>query len=173
MRRLGCHADGFPKRRVRVNGLADVHRVGAHLDGQCDFTNHVAGVGADHATAQNPAVTMRFFAVVKQQLGKAFVAAVGNGTPGCAPGEQALLQDTAEGSGRQSVLNCGVMGFGGAIIVAWYSRQREYRADCGSADLMGRPQAMGINGAPSGLMALFSSHPPIEQRIAALQNAQR
>jgi heat shock protein HtpX len=30
-------------------------------------------------------------------------------------------------------------------------------------------QAMGITGAPSGLMALFSSHPPIEQRIAALQ----
>jgi heat shock protein HtpX len=83
-----------------------------------------------------------------------------------------------------------------AIIVAWFSRQREFRADRGSADLMGRPQpmvnalarlgglapgelpksiqAMGISGAPSGLMALFASHPPIEQRIAALQgNAAR
>jgi heat shock protein HtpX len=88
-----------------------------------------------------------------------------------------------------------VLGALAAIIVAWFSRQREFRADRGSADLMGRPQpmmhalarlgglppgelpktvqAMGITGVPSGLMALFSSHPPIEQRIAALQNAPR
>ena len=85
-----------------------------------------------------------------------------------------------------------VLGALAAIIVAWFSRQREFRADRGSADLMGRPQpmmhalarlgglppgelpktvqAMGITGVPSGWMALFSSHPPIEQRIAALQN---
>jgi heat shock protein HtpX len=78
-----------------------------------------------------------------------------------------------------------------AIIVAWFSRQREFRADAGAADLMGRKepmigalarlggldpgempktvQTMGINGRPSGIMALFSSHPPIEDRIAALQ----
>ena len=84
-----------------------------------------------------------------------------------------------------------VLGVLAAIVVAWFSRHREFRADRGAADLMGRPQpmmnalarlgglpagelpksvqAMGINGAPSGLMALFSSHPPIEQRIAALQ----
>ena len=88
-----------------------------------------------------------------------------------------------------------VLGLLAAIIVAWFSRQREFRADRGAADLMGNPrpmmralarlggltpgelpktvQAMGITGMPSGLMALFSSHPPIEQRIAALQNAQR
>ena len=88
-----------------------------------------------------------------------------------------------------------VLGALAAIIVAWFSRQREFRADRGSADLMGRPQpmmhalarlgglppgelpktvqAMGITGVPSGVMALFSSHPPIEQRIAALQNAPR
>jgi heat shock protein HtpX len=88
-----------------------------------------------------------------------------------------------------------VLGVLAAIIVAWFSRQREFRADRGSADLMGRPQpmmhalarlgglppgelpktvqAMGINGMPSGLMALFSTHPPIEQRISALQNSQR
>jgi heat shock protein HtpX len=84
-----------------------------------------------------------------------------------------------------------VLGVLAAMIVAWFSRQREFRADRGSADLMGNaspmqhalarlgglppgelPQsvkAMGITGAPSSLMKLFSSHPPIEERIAALQ----
>ncbi|MBK9362854.1 MAG: protease HtpX [Rubrivivax sp.] len=84
-----------------------------------------------------------------------------------------------------------VLGVLASIIVAWFSRQREYRADKGAADLMGRkqpminalarlggmdpgqlPQAvatMGISSRPSGLMALFSSHPPIEDRIRALQ----
>ena len=88
-----------------------------------------------------------------------------------------------------------VLGVLAAIIVAWFSRQREFRADRGSAELMGRAQpmmhalarlgglppgelpktvqAMGIIGMPNGLMALFSSHPPIEQRIAALQQASR
>ncbi|RJG06461.1 protease HtpX [Noviherbaspirillum cavernae] len=81
-----------------------------------------------------------------------------------------------------------------SIIVAWFSRYREFRADAGSAKLLGSPQpmvkalarlggleppvsmpkafeAMGINGAPSGFSALFASHPPIEQRIAALRGA--
>jgi len=71
----------------------------------------------------------------------------------------------------------------------WFSRWREYRADAGSANLAGRdkmisalrrlqqakdPQplpdemaAFGITGA--GLKELFASHPPLEQRIAALQ----
>jgi heat shock protein HtpX len=88
-----------------------------------------------------------------------------------------------------------VLGVLAAIIVAWFSRQREFRADRGSADLLGSPrpmmnalarlgglapgelpksiQAMGISGVPNGLMALFASHPPIEQRIAALQQPQR
>jgi heat shock protein HtpX len=86
-----------------------------------------------------------------------------------------------------------VLGVLAAIIVAWFSRQREYRADAGAAQLMGRKQpminalarlgglepaelpqsmqAMGISGKPSGLMALFSSHPPIEDRIRALQQS--
>jgi heat shock protein HtpX len=84
-----------------------------------------------------------------------------------------------------------VLGMLAAVVVAWFSRQREYRADRGAADLMGRKQpminalarlggmdpgqlpktvqTMGINARPSGLMALFSSHPPIEDRIRALQ----
>ena len=84
-----------------------------------------------------------------------------------------------------------VLGFLAAIVVAWFSRQREFRADAGAAAYMGstRPmvsalqrlggmdpgelpqnvKTMGINARPGGLMALFSSHPPIEQRIAALQ----
>jgi heat shock protein HtpX len=84
-----------------------------------------------------------------------------------------------------------VLGFLAAIIVAWFSRQREYRADAGAAAYMGssRPmvsalarlgglepgelpqqvKAMGISSRPSGLMALFSSHPALEDRIAALQ----
>ena len=86
-----------------------------------------------------------------------------------------------------------VLGVLAAVIVAWFSRQREFRADAGAAALMGRKQpminalarlggldpgqlpqsmaAMGINGRPSGLMALFSSHPPMEDRIRALQAA--
>jgi heat shock protein HtpX len=76
------------------------------------------------------------------------------------------------------------------IIVAYFSRQREFRADAGSARLLGTPQPMigaltrlggmqpgalpqsiatsGVNGGP-GWGALFASHPPIEVRIRALQ----
>jgi heat shock protein HtpX len=81
-----------------------------------------------------------------------------------------------------------------SIIVAWFSRYREFRADAGSAQLLGNPQPMvkalarlggleppesmpetfksfGINGGGSGFSALFASHPPIEERIAALRGA--
>ena len=84
-----------------------------------------------------------------------------------------------------------VLGFAAAIVVAWFSRHREFRADAGSAELLGRKQPM-INalarlggmvpgelpksvqsfGIAGGVGQLFSSHPPIEERIAALQNAQ-
>jgi len=83
-----------------------------------------------------------------------------------------------------------VLGFVASMIVAWFSRQREFRADAGSAQLLGRKQpmvnalgrlgqmqagalpssvaAMGITG---DLGKLFASHPPLEERIAALQAA--
>ncbi|AMK21395.1 gamma-glutamyl kinase [Sphingobium sp. TKS] len=70
-----------------MDGLADVHRVGAHLDGQGDLADHVAGVRADDAAAQDAAVAVRLGAVVEQQLGKAFVAPVGDGAAAGRPGE--------------------------------------------------------------------------------------
>ncbi|MEY4420103.1 MAG: hypothetical protein RLZZ498_699 [Pseudomonadota bacterium] len=83
-----------------------------------------------------------------------------------------------------------VLGFVASMVVAWFSRYREFRADEGSAKLLGSKQpminalarlnslqagelpasvaAMGITG---GLGKLFASHPPLEERIAALQAA--
>jgi heat shock protein HtpX len=81
-----------------------------------------------------------------------------------------------------------VLGFLAAIVVAWFSRQREFRADAGAAQLMGRkqpminalarlgglhagelPKSMAALGITGGLGKLFSTHPPIEERIQALQ----
>jgi len=84
-----------------------------------------------------------------------------------------------------------IFGILASVIVAWFSRHREFRADAGAAGLMGTPtpmvsalrrlggldadglpqnmQAMGISGGRKWL-AMFASHPPIEQRIAALQS---
>jgi len=82
-----------------------------------------------------------------------------------------------------------VLGFAAAIVVAWFSRHREFRADAGATRLMGRKQPMihalarlgGLHTAelPKSVAALgiaggigqwFATHPPIEERIAALQN---
>jgi len=84
-----------------------------------------------------------------------------------------------------------VLGILASIIVMWFSRQREFRADAGGANLTGRHKmiaalrrlqklhepsqlpdqmaAFGINGRKSGMAKLFMSHPPLEARIAALE----
>ena len=83
-----------------------------------------------------------------------------------------------------------LLGFVAGMIVAWFSRQREFRADAGAAQLMGRKQPMinalaRLGGLPAGELPkaveamgitgsfgkLFATHPPIEERIAALQAA--
>ena len=56
MRHFRRHANAFAKRRVWVDGFANVHCICAHLNCQSDLTNHVARVGTDNATAQNLAV---------------------------------------------------------------------------------------------------------------------
>ena len=90
-----------------------------------------------------------------------------------------------------TVLVCQIVfGILASMVVAWFSRRREYRADAGSAEYLGTPnkmvaalrrldgmakqplpesmQAMGISGGKLSL--LFSTHPTIEKRIAALEH---
>jgi heat shock protein HtpX len=83
-----------------------------------------------------------------------------------------------------------VFGVLASLIVAWFSRYREFRADAGSARLLGSPRPMiaalgRLGGLESGglpdsvkafgiggpIGSLFATHPPIEARIAALQAA--
>ncbi|MET3120672.1 heat shock protein HtpX [Oxalobacteraceae bacterium GrIS 2.11] len=85
-----------------------------------------------------------------------------------------------------------IFGIAASVIVCWFSRQREFRADAGSAKLLGRsqpminalsrlgalepgelPKSMAASGISdkSGVAALFSTHPPMEQRIAALRGS--
>jgi heat shock protein HtpX len=82
----------------------------------------------------------------------------------------------------------------GMIVVAWFSRQREFRADAGGARLAGRQKMIGalealkqttelvdteqrslatlkIAGAPGGFLSLFATHPPLDVRIEALKRA--
>ena len=83
------------------------------------------------------------------------------------------------------------LGFLATIIVMWFSRQREFRADAGGANLSGRQNminalkrlqsahepehmpekvaALGISGERGGMMRLFMTHPPLEERIARLE----
>ena len=92
-----------------------------------------------------------------------------------------------------SILAQIVLSFFASTIVMWFSRRREFRADEGAAHLAGKQKmiaalkrlqgdqaedlpgefaAFGINGGrPTGIRALFMSHPPLEERIAALEGS--
>jgi len=85
-----------------------------------------------------------------------------------------------------------LLGILGSLVVFWFSRQREFRADAGAAKYTGRESMVSalkllgrtrllpeqpaslatlkISGKTSGWGRLFASHPPIEERIAALEN---
>jgi heat shock protein HtpX len=109
--------------------------------------------------------------------------------------DKVILRNQSEGPGigyyATTIIMDILLGVVAAIIVAWFSRQREFRADAGAAELMGNKQpminalarlggltpgelpqsvkAMGIGGK---MGSLFSTHPPMEQRIQALRDAQ-
>lgn len=110
-----------------------------------------------------------------------------------------IVFKTEEGHGPAyiitSIIAQIVLGILASIIVMWFSRQREFRADAGSAQLVGKGKmiaalerlkqqyepshlpdkmaAFGISGQPSQIGRLFMSHPPLEERIAALRQAAR
>ena len=114
--------------------------------------------------------------------------------------DKVLLRNNGEQRGRGigymvTVMVCEVLfGIAASLIVAWFSRQREFRADAGSARLLGSPvpmmhalarlggvapgalpqsmAALGIAGGNAGWSALFATHPPMEERIAALRGVQ-
>ena len=109
--------------------------------------------------------------------------------------DKVILKNNNDGPGMGYYITTIVMdivlGVAAHMVVAWFSRHREFRADAGAAQLMGRSQpmmnalarlggmvpgelpksvaAMGIAGS---MGKLFSTHPPIEERIAALRDAQ-
>jgi len=110
--------------------------------------------------------------------------------------DRIILKNEEEGHGIgffiTSLVAQIVFGILASVIVMWFSRQREYRADAGGAKLAGTQNminalealkrgtaeplpdqmaAFGINGKPSGhgLKLLFMSHPPLEDRIEALK----
>jgi heat shock protein HtpX len=114
--------------------------------------------------------------------------------------DRVLLRNEGRGTGPGFFIASFVaqilLGILASMIVMWFSRQREFRADAGGANLAGRDsmiraletlrrahepahlpeslRAFGISGGRAGgFRRLFMSHPPIEERIAALQNAGR
>jgi heat shock protein HtpX len=113
--------------------------------------------------------------------------------------DKVLLKNNGENRGpgigyMVTVFVCEIIfGLAASLIVAWFSRQREFRADAGSAKLLGSSVPMQhalarLNGMEPGALpqsiaaagitngggwgALFSTHPPFEQRIAALRSVQ-
>ncbi len=109
--------------------------------------------------------------------------------------DRVLLKNDRDGVGPgyyiTSIICEIIFGILASIIVAWFSRQREYRADLGSAQLLGStkpmihalarlgniepgelPKGMAASGISGkiNVAALFSTHPPMQSRINALQN---
>jgi heat shock protein HtpX len=108
--------------------------------------------------------------------------------------DRVLLKNERDGPGIGYLVTTVVLdlllGVVAALIVAWFSRHREFRADAGSAELLGNKQpmiralrnlggldpgelprnvaAMGISSRAGGFLALFASHPPMADRVAAL-----
>jgi heat shock protein HtpX len=109
--------------------------------------------------------------------------------------DRAVLRNDRQGSGigffLTTIVAQFVLGIFASMIVMWYSRRREFGADRGGANLAGtgnmidalqvlkrsqglpmppQMQAFGINtGKSDGIMRLFMSHPPLDERIAALR----
>ena len=109
--------------------------------------------------------------------------------------DRAVLRNDRQESGMGffavTMLAQFLLGILASLIVCWYSRRREFRADRGGADLTGagnmidalqmlkrshgqplpqQLQAFGINtGSEAGFMRLFMTHPPLDERIAALK----
>ncbi|HEX2584587.1 MAG TPA: protease HtpX [Steroidobacteraceae bacterium] len=112
--------------------------------------------------------------------------------------DRIILKNDREGTGigyfAAVMVSQILLGILASMIVMWFSRWREFRADAGGAKLSGRanmigalerlqsyhnptalPQSMaafGISDKGKSMMRLFMSHPPLEERIAALRNAQ-
>jgi heat shock protein HtpX len=110
--------------------------------------------------------------------------------------DRVILKNERQGMGYFATVIVAqlVLGILAGMVVAWFSRQREFRADIGGAHLAGtnsmvgalealkrvhsptalpeKMQAFGIRTGPAkGFQRLFMSHPPLEDRIAALNNA--
>ncbi len=108
--------------------------------------------------------------------------------------DKVVLRNTSDGPGIGYYVTTIVLdialSFLAHMIVAWFSRQREFRADAGAANYMGQsrsmqnalarlgglapgelPKSVAAMGIAGGLGKLFSTHPPMEERIARLQSS--
>jgi heat shock protein HtpX len=111
--------------------------------------------------------------------------------------DRAVFRREGEGHGPAffvvSIVAQLVLGILASLVVFWFSRQREFRADAGGAQLAGRPKmiaalerlrkaspeplpeqmaAFGISGlGRSGIARLFATHPPLEERVERLRAA--